>query len=487
MRLSLLISVVILFVGAQAHAAVRLGVVVVVDQMRPEYLDRSDLPEGGFRRLRLEGALFLNARHLHIPTETGPGHAALSTGRTPSVHGIVANDWYDRASGSETYCVADSVYGIGPEHLLGPTLADWLKSSDPKSRVFSVSGKDRAAVLLGGRKPDLALWFDRTGGVFTTSSYYKRPPWLEAFNAELKKKNLLPMKGGVVPKSLLASPAYDAALELLIEELVARERVGRGQSTDLLLVSYSGTDLVGHLHGIEGKEMDAQLSALDGVIGRLLARLEKASAGSLALAFSSDHGAIPAPEDSSGRARGVRRLDWQKFGAALEKTLEAKWPSGGGKWIVSYQVPHLYLDRALVVAAGKDWAEFKRAAARELSGVEGVSRVLSDDDAASLPASDTLSSTFRRSLYASRSGDLELIVAENALLHDQVLGTSHGTPWDYDARVPLVFWGRGVRPGRVEAPAAGVDLAPTLGRLLGLDYPLGEGAAVRAEGLAAPR
>ena len=197
----------LLLASAGAQAAVRLGVVVVVDQMRPEYLDRSDLPDGGFRRLRREGAVFTNARHLHIPTETGPGHAALSTGRGPAVHGIVANDWYDRSTGSETYCVQDSVYGIGPEHLRGPTLADALKANDPRTRVFAVSGKDRGAVLLGGRKADVVLWFDRVKGEFTTSSYYRRPSWLAAFNAELKKAGLLPVKGARVPKELVASPA----------------------------------------------------------------------------------------------------------------------------------------------------------------------------------------------------------------------------------------------------------------------------------------
>ena len=119
--------------------------------------------------------------------------------------------------------------GSGPEHLRGPTLADALKASDAKARVFAVSGKDRSAVLLGGRKADIALWFDRFKGEFTTSSYYRRPSWLAAFNAELRKKNLLPMRDGRVPEDLLASPVYDAALDLLVAALVERESVGRGR------------------------------------------------------------------------------------------------------------------------------------------------------------------------------------------------------------------------------------------------------------------
>ncbi|MDD5304054.1 MAG: alkaline phosphatase family protein [Elusimicrobia bacterium] len=482
MPVSFLFSAVLVLAAASAQAAVRLGVLVVVDQMRPEYLDRSDLPDGGFRRLRREGAVFTNARHLHIPTETAPGHAALSTGRSPAVHGIVANDWYDRAAGSDTYCVADSVYGIGPEHLRGPTLADALKASDPKARVFAVSGKDRGAVILGGRKADLALWFDRFTGEFTTSSYYRRPSWLAAFNAELKKKNLLPVKDGRVPKDLIASPAYDEALDLLVEALVARERVGRGASTDLLLVSYSGTDLIGHRYGLERPEMDAQLKSLDAIMGRLLARLVRASGGSLALAFSADHGAIPSPEDPAGKALGVRRLNWEKFGASLESALQAKWPLKGAAWIVSNQLPHLYLNRRAAEALGLEWHDFLDQAAKVLSGVDGLAGVYLPDSKGT-----PFDAQIRRSYDPGRSGDLFAIMGQNVLLGDAAPGTSHGSPWDYDARVPLVFWGRGVLAGRVDAPAAAVDLAPTLGRLLGLDYPPGDGAAVRTEALAVPR
>lgn len=474
-------AVLLLLAASSAQAAVRLGVVVVVDQMRPEYLDRSDLPDGGFRRLRREGAVF-TARHPHIPTETAPGHAALSTGRPPSVHGIVANDWFDRVSGSETYCVADAVYGIGPEHLRGPTLADALKAADPKARVFSVSGKDRGAVILGGRRGDVVLWFDRFKGEFTTSSYYRRPAWLAGFNAALKAKKLLPVKGPRVPKELIASPAYDEALDLLVVELIARERVGKGEGTDLLAVSYSGTDLVGHAHGLEVPEMDAQLKSLDAVMGRLLKRVERASGGSLALALSSDHGAIPSPEDASGKARGVRRLNWVAFGETLEKTLQGKWPLTGDKWILSNQVPHLYLNMAAAGRLGLERPDFLRAAAKLLSGVDGAAGAYVPDAAGS-----PFDERFRLSYDPGRSGDLFLIMAENALLGDVPPGTTHGTPWSYDADVPLVFWGRGAAAGRFETPSSTLDLAPTLGRLLGLDYPAAAGGAARLEALAVPR
>ena len=482
----LLLAVALFAAPAFGAALPKLGVVVVVDQMRADYLERDPAFAGGFKRLAKEGAVFTQARHLHIPTETGPGHAAISTGRAPVTHGIVANDWYDRATGSDTYCVADNPYGIGPGHLDGPTLADALKAARPDSRVFSVSGKDRAAVLLGGRRPDLALWLDRANGAFTTSSYYRRPAWLDAFNAKLRASKLLPLKMGKVPAEVLASAAVDEATARLAEELARRERLGRGPATDLLLVSFSATDTVGHRYGTQAPEMVAQLRALDKILDRLLGDWEKDSGGSLVLALSADHGAIPSPEDPSGRALGVKRLDWDAFGKSMEDALQKRWPAPGETWILADDVPHIYLNRALAINRRLDWLDFRIEAAKILSGLNGVGRVVLSTDIPILPDSDPLAAVLRRSIRPGRSGDLFLIVGEKFLLHDQPTGTSHGTPWDYDTHVPLVFWGRGVAAGHYPAAASPMDIAPTLGRLLGLAYAPGDGGALRTELAAAP-
>ncbi|HAZ09121.1 MAG TPA: hypothetical protein DCZ01_11520 [Elusimicrobia bacterium] len=466
--------------SASAFAKPKLGVVLVVDQMRADYLERDASFSGGFKRLASQGAVFTQARHLHIPTETAPGHAAISTGRLPAVHGIVANDWYVRVAGAETYCVADAPFGLGPAHLDGPTLADGLKASDPKARVFAVSSKDRAAVILGGRRADLALWFDRFSGEFTTSSYYRRPAWLDAFNAKLKASALLPVEGGRVASQTLATPALDRAVAELVSELVRREKVGRGPGTDLLLVSFSGTDTVGHRFGTEAPEMVEQLRSLDRLLGGLLVDWSRASKGSLVLALTADHGAIPAPEDPMGKAMGVKRLDWDAFAADLEKILQKRWPAPR-PWIVSNQVPHLYLDRARAEGLGLDWLSFLKEAASVLSKLEGVARVVVADQVPVLGVDDPLAQILRRSYRPDRCGDIILIVAENYLLHDKAPGTSHGSAWLYDSHVPLVFWGRGVKAGHHDGPAAAVDLAPTFARLLGFDYAPGDGAAVRLE------
>jgi arylsulfatase A-like enzyme len=463
----------------------RLGVVVVVDQMRADYLERDPSFSGGFKRLAKEGAVFTDAKHLHIPTETGPGHAAISTGRAPATHGIVANDWYVRETWSDTYCVADDPYVLGPGHLDGPTLADAVKASDPAARVFSVSGKDRAAILLGGRRPDMALWVDKSKGIFTTSSYYRRPAWLDEFNAELVKSGLLTPKDGAVPPEVLASPALDEATARLVAEIVKRENVGRGPATDLLLVSFSATDLVGHRYGTEAPEMVAQLKALDLTLGRMLDLFQTASGGSLDLAFSADHGAIPSNEDPSGRKMGVRRFDWNAQGAAMENALQKRWPAGE-RWILGNSTPLVYLNRPLAQSKGLDFPAFARDAAKVIAGLDGIGRVIASVDVPTMDPKDPLASVLKRSYRPDRSGDLYVITAENVLLHDQPHGTSHGTPWAYDAAVPLVFWGRGVAAGRYASPATPMDIAPTMGRMLGVKYAPGDGGGVRLDVAAFP-
>lgn len=466
---------------AAAPGKPRLAVVVVVDQMRADYLERDPAFTGGLKRLSAEGAVFTNATHLHVPTETGPGHAAISSGRTPATHGIVANEWWDRAKGAETYCVADEPYGIGPGHFTGPTLADALKAADPKARVFSVSGKDRAAVLLGGRKPDLALWLDRKAGVFTTSSYYRRPAWLDAFNTKLRESKLLPVgANGKLADETLARTAVDEATARLVEELMRREGAGRGPSTDLLLVSLSATDTIGHRYGTEAPQMVSHLRALDAILGRLLAAWEKAAGGRVLLALTADHGAIPAPEDPSGKGR-VRRFDWDALEASMEAALQKRWPAPGKKWLVDNALPHLYLNRALAVERGEDWRDFRREAARVLARVDGLARVLVTAEIAELPPTERFAAALKRSVREDRAGDLMAIVAPDVLVHDQPTGTSHGTPWAYDARVPLVFWGAGAPRGRFDAAASPLDIAPTLGRALGLDYPAADGGTLRPE------
>lgn len=475
MRIALL-----LLLAAPAAAAPRLGVVLVVDQMRADFLERAH--ERGFARLKREGAVFADAHHRHLPTETAPGHASIASGRPPSIHGIVGNEWYDPALREEIYCLEDAAFGVGPGRLEGATLGDALEAADPRSRVFSISAKDRAAVLMGGRKAELALWLDRKTGLFTTSPHYRRPAWLDAFNERLRASRRLAVVNGKVPSPVMGSPALDEATSELVSELVRREGVGRGPGTDLLFVSFSATDYVGHAFGL-GKAMDAQLRSLDRIVGEKLAEWEKASGGELALALTGDHGAIPAPEDDAK----VTRIQREDFEDAFEAALQKLWPAPGEKWVLFVSEPHVTLSRGLAASKGLEWTEVLREAARAFESAPGVRAAWSSEQIPALRSDDALASTLRRSYYPGRSGDVFVVFKENVLVqydfNSRVEGTSHGTPYRYDAHVPLVFWGKGVKPGRHDAPASPQDIAPTMARLLGFDYPAIHGAALRAEAL----
>lgn len=171
---------------ARAADPVRLAVLLVVDQMRWDYPERA--PEHGFGRFLREGTYYANARHAHVPTYTGVGHASLATGSYPSEHGILGNDFYDPAAKKTLYCVEDESGAKGPFRLKVATLGDRLKEANAGAKVVSISGKDRAAIFMGGRKADLALWYDKKSGRFVTSGYYGKPPsWVEAFNDEKKR------------------------------------------------------------------------------------------------------------------------------------------------------------------------------------------------------------------------------------------------------------------------------------------------------------
>ena len=177
------IAVVLLLIGAPLFAApAPLSVIVVVDQMRADYLDRfAHEYIGGFARLTRDGAVFTQTHHIHVPTETAPGHATLLTGCFPREHGIVGNTWRDRTSGKPIYAVFDGTFTVSPVNLLCPTLGDELKAASPKSKAVSIAGKDRPAILMGGHSADLALWYDHDAGRFTSSGYYPAVPgWVTA-------------------------------------------------------------------------------------------------------------------------------------------------------------------------------------------------------------------------------------------------------------------------------------------------------------------
>lgn len=450
--------------------------------MLASYLDRPGY-SAGLKRLAKEGAVFTDAHHAHIPTETAPGHAVILTGRHPDETGIVANDWWDRRAGRLVYNVADPVYGTGPSLLESYTLGDALKAVLPASRVAAVSVKDRGAVLMGGQRADAVVWYDKKKGAFVSSRYYgAEPAWLSGFNASLRLPGA-PLAEGTTEafKRVIEDPAGDEMVLRLALEVLERYDLGADDAPDVLAVSFSATDYIGHHWGTEGPEMLRQLAALDLILGRLLDAVERrAGKGRVLVAVTADHAAMPTPEGREGRRLGARRVGWTDLGARMEQVLQALHPAPGRKWLLSHDPPNVYLDRALAGEKGLEWRSFLRQAASALSGVDGLAAVHVADE---FPADAPFAAEWRRSYFPGRSGDLCALPARGVVFLDGKTGTTHGSPYEYDTHVPLVLLGTGVKPGRYTEKAKVADLAPTLARVLGLRFPAAEGARVREEAL----
>jgi predicted AlkP superfamily pyrophosphatase or phosphodiesterase len=440
MLLSLLLSV-----AVGASAAPRLLVVVSVDQMRAAYLKREH--KAGLARLLREGFVFSDARHLHMPTETGPGHSVILTGRESGAAGIVGNSWYEHRAGRTVYCVEDSVHGRGPENLRVYALGDVLKARDPESKVVAVAGKDRAAILMGGKRPDAAIWYASKSKSYVTSSYYGTPGWLERFNREH-------------PAPDPASTDADRAVLTLALEAARRFKLGRDDHPDILIVGFSATDYIGHRFGAESEQQARQIGNVDAVLGELLGELEdRVGKGRVALVLTADHGA---PETVQGK----KRILWDDMAASLERAVQHSYPSSE-KWLVDYQFPNVYFNRALARSLGLDWRIFLRAAAKRIEKVDGIAKAYVPEE---LDAADPHAAVIENSVVPGRTGDLLLRLERDAFVTDPEDAIAHGSVYEYDASVPLVFWGEGVKAGASTETVRVADLAPTAASLLGLEF-----------------
>jgi len=523
--------------GAEGSAPPRLVLLLVVDQLRADRLDPS-LP-GGLGRLAREGRVFPDARLDHAHTETCPGHVAAATGRHPGPAGIPGNRFVERESGVERYCVEDPAPGArvhgapagegasgrSPRSIRASALGDWLRQAHPQARVFSLSAKDRAAIALGGQRPDAAFWLDREGALgFTTSAYYlpELPGWLAGFNGDgdgaagegflgelpaawdhpsgapangarrddyppeidrFRRTAPHPLRGpdrAATLQRLYASPFADEVTLALARRLVEAEGLGDDAVPDLLALGLSATDVVGHYYGPWSQESRDALLRLDAALGRFLTELEERTGpGGLAVGLTADHGVLALPEwlaETGRSACPVRggRVDARGLGAALEVAVSEALggDSGGdhGPWLI--RAGHrLTVNRPRARAADVAPERVVAAAREMLARQPVVARVWT---AAELEAGEgprPWADLYRNSHAPDRGGDLIVQPREDCLIGAWGAGTTHGTPYLYDRAVPLVLWGAGVAPGRVRGPARVVDLAPSLAALLELAPP----------------
>lgn len=512
----------------------RLAVVVVIDQFRSDYLDRfaSQFGAGGFRRFLDAGARFTGGRHAHAVTKTCPGHAVVLTGAYASVTGVVANEWWSVAERRERYCAEDAAApllgaageGRSPRRLLAPTVGDMLREhTGGRGRVVAISGKDRSAIMLGGRLADEAWWMVDT--LFVTSTWYRPdlPEWAQKFNASGAATawfgktwdRLLPAAafgalgpddvpwernksgmGRAFPHTLGAGeprpgPGYVDALEtspfqneLVVDFALAALRahqLGRDEVPDLLAISLSANDRIGHAYGPASHEVMDVTVRTDRLLARLFDAIDReVGLTNVVVVLTADHGVAPVPEQvaaSFGRPVG-RRLAPDSIAGAARRALEARY--GPGAWIAHQDGPYLYFDEELFRARGVSLVEAEGVVAAAVAAVPGVAWARPGNQLREEWAAGGDSEVIR-SFNPAESGHVMYMTLPGVVEEDDPAGTGHGTPWAYDQRVPLLWYGAGIRAGTWHGEATVADIAPTLARLLGVPPPAAARGRVLAE------
>ena len=481
---------------------------VVIDQFRYDYLTRFRAEyRGGFTRLWEHGAVFTNAHYMHVPTVTAIGHSTVLTGATPSVSGIVGNEWYDRAlkrmvtsvSDSETQLLGGAAgqTGASPRRLLVSAVPDEMKIAGKASIAIGISIKDRSAILPPGHMADAAYWFDEASGHFVSGTYYEPalPAWVQRFDdaqpaakyktAEWRALDAKPgdppfcsMAVGNGPRAcrtLEATPFGNELLEAFAEQTIENEALGTHAATDVLTVSFSSNDYVGHALGPDSAEVRDISVRTDRTLGKLFDFIDaRLGAGNTLVVLTADHGVAPVPEVNTARKMPGGRIDATEFLTTLAKALDGKF--GEGQWLIPNTGGTLYLDYEELAAHKIDAKDARRALADSAKAFPHIARVYTRDEIeAGADTADTVGRTMRNGYYGPRSGDVFVLPEPYYIFsgHGATRGTTHGSPYGYDTHVPVIFLGPGVRPGVYRRNIAVNDIAPTLAAIFDVEPPSG--------------
>jgi predicted AlkP superfamily pyrophosphatase or phosphodiesterase len=491
----------------------KLVVVLVIDQLRYDYLERfrPQMVEGGFKRL-LSGANFVNCRYDYAVAFTCPGHASLFTGAYSSVHGIIGNEWFDASRGRKVYCVEDSDTtqvggnagpGYSPRNLIGSTIGDELRiASGFQSKVIAISLKDRAAVVSGGHTANAAYWYDGESAQFVTSSYYmpELPAWVSHFNSSQPSKAYCgkrwqalpetPHVGGKVLSEVHLDPGQPCpnrdflawlrnspfmnAIELgFAIQAIKNEGLGQGPATDLLAISLSVNDSIGHTFGPYSNEVADTTLRTDRDLADFLGELDKTiGLGNVWIALSADHGAAPTPRFIKQYHLGLGNAVMSAIKEAVEKALSESY--GPDPWVQDITSFCITLNKSTLKKHQAEESKVAGVAAEAAVSVPGISAAFTRTQllTGALPLSPLARKT-ANSFYSQRSGDVFLILDPYALPVAGETESTHGAPWAYDTQVPLVLLGNAFKPGIYAAPCGPIDLAPTLAVALGLTQPSG--------------
>jgi predicted AlkP superfamily pyrophosphatase or phosphodiesterase len=518
------LAVFLLAAGAafsQALPKPKLVVAVVVDQFRYDYLTRFRADyHAGFDRMLRQGAVFTGARYAQSPTVTAVGHSIVTSGAMPSVSGIVGNNWFDRASGKQVTSVCDYQYKLvgaetpepgpkcedwdpaSPRRLLVSNLGDELKNHEEHAKVIGISLKARSAILPSGHRADGAFWFDDKSGAFVSTDFYfeSLPAWVQEFNslglareyvnrkwAGFESWDLQPDTGSIRPfEKIPASPWGNELIEKLAEKAIVAEKLGQRDATDLLTVSFSSNDYVGHQTGPDAPEVRDMAIRTDKLLGALMDLIDqKVGAGKSLYVLTADHGVAPDPEVQEKRKMpgGYVWIDWVDL---VRSAFVKKF--GEGELILGTVDNSLYFDYKAMAKRKIDAQSMYHAATEALLSVPQthVARVITRDQLEQGIAGDEVARAAINGFYPARSGDL-LIYFEPYWMPGMKAPTkvTHFTPYNYDNHVPVIFLGGGVKPGVYREDILVNDIAPTLAAFMDVERPSGAFGRVLTEAMEA--
>jgi predicted AlkP superfamily pyrophosphatase or phosphodiesterase len=512
---------------ADAQKKPKLIVGIVVDQMRYDYLYRFQDKFGndGFKRLMNQGYNCRNTNYNYTPTYTGPGHASIYTGTTPCVHGIIANNWYDRTKNASIYCAEDKTVStvgaagnagkMSPRNMLANTITDEVhQASNFYSKTIGIALKDRGAILPAGHTANAAYWYDASGA-WITSTYYMRelPSWVENFNKkELAKKymsqnwnTLLPgdqylectednskyegqLKGEAAPvfphklpelmdangglDLIRSTPFGNSLTKDFAIETITQESLGKGFATDFLTISFSSTDYVGHNYGPHSIELEDTYLRLDKDLAELLKFLDTYIGKDNVLLFlTADHAVLDVPQYLIDRKIPAGYFAYHASMDSLKHMLKGKY---GDTLVLAYTNQEIYLDHKVIAEKNIQRNLLEDEIADFMIRFPGIASCLTAHALknSSFNSGD-MRSFIQNGYMPKRSGDVMITLQPAWIESEKQTGTTHGSAYSYDTHVPLLWYGWNIHPGSTTDLIHTIDIAPTISMMLNIPFPNG--------------
>ena len=502
----------------------KLVVAIVIDQMRYDFLENLShrYSDNGFNRLVNEGFNCKNNFYNYVPTVTGPGHSSISTGSTPKTHGIVGNNWYDRERRHSIYCTDDSNYNnVGgddysgnksPNNLLVETFADINKMSNNKSKTISIAIKDRGSILMGGKTADAAYWYyGKERAQWITSTFYMNqiPDWVKEFNKEdnlekyLEDWNTLKdistyenheidnnsfeklFKGkdnSAFPYDTKSLMKHNDCFDMIKEtpygntmttdfaiEAIVNENLGKRGVTDVITVGYSSTDYIGHSFGVASVETQDTYIRLDLEIQKLLSFLDKQiGKNEYTLFLTADHGVLEIPAYLSSTGVNAQAVSENDLTNKVVKKLNDVLGIEVKKLIANVDNSQIYLNDEVISEMNLNKSKVVNELVKILESFDFISKAYTADFILGSSELIEYEKLIQNGYHKERSGDIALILKENVIFYNGK-GTTHGSGYNYDTHVPLIFYGYGIKKGETLNHTEIPDIAPTISKLLGLE------------------